>query len=129
MFPKQTKIDEPQKELPVKETTGLTGLKVQPGARDILLKLYKQTFEALEEIEEGTPYRKWVEKFTTYRVNIIKEEEDIFKIEEKIDCGQVEQLIMDAEHELDLIPKMAKQKPWEKPKWHNPPMIYDKIRD
>ena len=36
-------------------------------------------------------------------------------IEKRIACGQVEELIEDAQCELELIPKMTEWKPWEVP--------------
>ncbi|XP_059833906.1 NADH dehydrogenase [ubiquinone] 1 alpha subcomplex subunit 5-like isoform X4 [Hypanus sabinus] len=41
------------------------------------------------------------------------EENNIQKIEDKINCGQIEEIISQAESELSLAKKMAKWKPWE----------------
>ncbi|ESQ43017.1 hypothetical protein EUTSA_v10015894mg [Eutrema salsugineum] len=72
----------------VKQTTGIVGLDVVPNVR----------------ADEG--YRKAVESFTRHRLNVCKEEEDWEAIEKRLGCGQVEELIEEAQDELTLIGKM-----------------------
>ncbi|KAJ7564548.1 hypothetical protein O6H91_02G022000 [Diphasiastrum complanatum] len=102
----------------VKESTGIVGLPVVPDARDKLIGLYVQTLTAVQAIPETAYYRKSVEKFTRFRLGVCQEEQDWEKIEERIGGGQVEQLIEQAQDELQLIPKMAEWKPWEVPENH-----------
>jgi len=100
---------------PVKETTGLVGVPVVPNAVPILKALYERTLSDLSnQIDAGSPYRIDVEAITRHRLQILQQHEsDIEAIETKIDCGQIEELIMQAEDELELIPVMASWKPWE----------------
>eukprot|EP00249_Psilotum_nudum_P032244 c47530_g1_i1 orf=498-989(-) len=102
----------------VKETTGIVGLPVVENAREVLISLYKQTLKDVEMIPEQAYYRKTVEKFTKFRLRVCEEEEDWEKIETRIKCGQVEELIVQAKDELFLIPKMAEWKPWDVPEGH-----------
>ncbi|XP_030635990.1 NADH dehydrogenase [ubiquinone] 1 alpha subcomplex subunit 5 isoform X3 [Chanos chanos] len=41
------------------------------------------------------------------------DEPDVGKLEQKINCGQIEEVIAQAEYELALSRKMAEWKPWE----------------
>ncbi|MCO5585607.1 hypothetical protein L7F22_039542 [Adiantum nelumboides] len=97
----------------VKETTGLVGLAVVPNAREVLIKLYSETLESIEEIPSYAEYRKAVEKFTKFRLQVCQEEEDWEKIEERIKGGQVEELIGIAKDELMLIGKMKVWTSWK----------------
>lgn len=99
----------------VKETTGLVGLDVVPNAREVLITLYDQTLKAVEGIPASAEYRKAVERFTKFRLQVCQEEQDWEKIEERINGGQVEELIVMAKDELTLIDKMKEWKPWEVP--------------
>merc|ERR1711988_176408 len=100
--------------IPVKNSTGLTGLPVVPNSREVLIKLYDETLKLCEELlPEGTPYRYSVEKFTKRRKKICEEEKDWRIIEKRINAGQMEELIQIAEDELKLIPVMAEWQPWE----------------
>ena len=54
-----------------------------------------------------------MEKTTKHRLNVIETEPDWRLCEEKIGRGQLEELIEDAENELQLIPMMRDAKPWE----------------
>ncbi|GLJ37396.1 hypothetical protein SUGI_0759070 [Cryptomeria japonica] len=91
----------------VKESTGIVGLEVVPNAREVLISLYQKTLKEVEIIPPNVPYRKHVESFTNHRLKVCQEEQDWEVIEKRIACGQVEELIDDANSELTLIPKMA----------------------
>jgi len=109
----------------VKETTGIVGLEVVPNAREVLISLYNKTLNEIKIIPENVPYRRHVEAFTNHRMKVCREEEDWETIEKRIACGQVEELIEDAESELQLIPKMAEWKPWEVPDDYHCEIIVD----
>jgi NADH dehydrogenase (ubiquinone) 1 alpha subcomplex subunit 5 len=90
----------------VKETTGIVGLEVVPNAREVLIGLYTRTLKEIEAVPKDEGYRKAVESFTNHRLQICQEEGDWKTIEDRIGCGQVEELIEEAEDELKLIAKM-----------------------
>ena len=90
----------------VKQTTGIVGLDVVPNARAVLIDLYSKTLKEIQAVPEDEGYRKAVESFTRHRLNVCKEEEDWEAIEKRLGCGQVEELIEEAQDELTLIAKM-----------------------
>lgn len=90
----------------VKETTGIVGLEVVPNARDVLIGLYNKTLNEIQRVPEDEGYRKAVESFTRHRLKVCQEEEDWEVIEKRLGCGQVEELIEEAQDELKLIDKM-----------------------
>jgi len=108
-----------------KGSTGIVGLDVVPNAREVLISLYQQTLQAVKPIPESAQYRKSVEALTQHRLKVCQEEEDWENIEKKIQCGQVEELIVQAKDELQLIPKMAEWKPWEVPEGYKVEVIED----
>ncbi|KAH9309260.1 hypothetical protein KI387_037171 [Taxus chinensis] len=110
----------------VKESTGIVGLDVVPNARQVLISLYNKTLKEVQIIPPNVPYRKHVEAFTNHRLKVCQEEQDWEIIEKRIACGQVEELIEDANSELTLIPKMAEWKPWEVPDDYQCEIVEDK---
>ncbi|MCD7467991.1 hypothetical protein HAX54_005756 [Datura stramonium] len=90
----------------VKETTGIVGLDVVPNAREVLINLYRKTLEEIKAVPEDEGYRKAVESFTRHRLSVCQEEEDSEMIEKRLGCGQVEELIEEAQDELKLIGHM-----------------------
>ncbi|KAL9381547.1 hypothetical protein Peur_027204 [Populus x canadensis] len=102
----------------VKQTTGIVGLDVVPNARAVLINLYTKTLKEIKEVPEDEGYRKAVETFTKHRLTVCEEEEEWEKIEERIGCGQVEELIEEAQDELKLIGKMIEWDPWGVPDDH-----------
>ncbi|THG14598.1 hypothetical protein TEA_014215 [Camellia sinensis var. sinensis] len=90
----------------VKETTGIVGLEVVPNAREVLISLYGKTLKEIQAVPEDEGYRKAVESFTRHRLKVCQEEDDWEIIEKRLACGQVEELIEEAQDELKLIAKM-----------------------
>jgi len=99
----------------VKESTGIVGLDVVPNAREALISLYTKTLNEIKAVPENEGYRKAVESFTNHRLRVCQEEEDWEQIEKRIGCGQVEELIEEAQDELKLIGKMIEWDPWGVP--------------
>ncbi|KAA8533669.1 hypothetical protein F0562_031186 [Nyssa sinensis] len=99
----------------VKETTGIVGLEVVPNAREALINLYSKTLKEIRAVPEDEGYRKAVESFTRHRLKVCQEEEDWEVIEKRLGCGQVEELIEEAQDELQLIAKMIEWDPWGVP--------------
>uniref|UniRef100_A0A5B6ZX08 Uncharacterized protein n=1 Tax=Davidia involucrata TaxID=16924 RepID=A0A5B6ZX08_DAVIN len=99
----------------VKETTGIVGLEVVPNAREVLINLYSKTLKEIQAVPEDEGYRKAVESFTRHRLNVCQEEKDWEVIEKRLGCGQVEELIEEAQDELKLIGKMIEWDPWGVP--------------
>ncbi|KAJ6867705.1 hypothetical protein NC652_038801 [Populus alba x Populus x berolinensis] len=102
----------------VKQTTGIVGLDVVPNARAVLINLYTKTLKEIKAVPEDEGYRKAVETFTKHRLTVCEEEEEWEKIEERIGCGQVEELIGEAQDEIKLIGKMIEWDPWGVPDDH-----------
>ncbi|KAJ2726674.1 hypothetical protein GGI07_000397 [Coemansia sp. Benny D115] len=97
-----------------KLTTGIVGVPVNPNARPQLIELYKKTLSELKtKIPETAVYRQSVEAITVQRLNIVEQNEDPKKIEELINCGQIEELVDQAQDEIKLISRMAEWKAWE----------------
>ncbi|CAN1264403.1 Probable NADH dehydrogenase [ubiquinone] 1 alpha subcomplex subunit 5, mitochondrial [Linum perenne] len=93
----------------IKQTTGIVGLDVVPNARQVLISLYNKTLNEIQAVPADEGYRKAVESFTKHRLKVCQEEEDWESIEKKLGCGQVEELIEEAQDELKLIEKMIGQ--------------------
>lgn len=97
----------------IKKTTGLTGLAVNPAAHHTLGILYGKIMRTLQKMPETAAYRKYTEQVICERAGVLKCSTDVNQIEQKICCGQVEELIVQAENELLLARKMLTWKPWE----------------
>ncbi|EGG13989.1 NADH dehydrogenase [Cavenderia fasciculata] len=107
----------------IKKSTGLTGLAVEPRARQILSDLYCKTLKELQKIPATAGYRQRMEELTKFRFNVVESETDILKIEHTIKGGQVEELIQQAKKELEVIDLVSKERVWELRDKNMPPMI------
>jgi hypothetical protein len=55
-------------------------------------------------------------RFAAHRLSVAEEEEDVSAIESRLWSGQIEELIEQAENELDAVVLMNEEvRPWEKP--------------
>lgn len=95
------------------KSTGLFGIDKHPEPKPTLLALYRRTLNVLTRFPETSFYRQSTETITKNRLETLESTKSIGEFEEKIDCGIVEEIIMQAEDELKLIEVMEKYKPWE----------------
>ncbi|KAL0962662.1 hypothetical protein UPYG_G00343560 [Umbra pygmaea] len=105
----------------LKRTTGLVGLAVSNNPHERLRILYSKILASLQVIPQDASYRKYTEQLVNERFDLIKTEPDVEKLEKKMNCGQIEEVIHQAECELSLARKMADWKPWE-PLIEEPPV-------
>ncbi|KAJ8920219.1 hypothetical protein NQ315_011880 [Exocentrus adspersus] len=96
-----------------KITTGLTGLAVAKHPHHVLGVLYGKILRTLQKMPESAAYRKYTEEVINERSQILKANQDITVVEKQIGCGQIEEVIVQAENELLLARKMLDWKPWE----------------
>ncbi|KAG9323805.1 hypothetical protein KVV02_002251 [Mortierella alpina] len=96
-----------------KKSTGIYGLPVHPDPRPQLITLYNDTLKTLEKFPEHAVYRQATAALTNHRLSVVQGTEDITKIEETIDAGQIEEVVIQAVEELKLAGKMLEWKPWE----------------
>ncbi|KAJ3622175.1 hypothetical protein MTP99_002700 [Tenebrio molitor] len=97
----------------IKKTTGLTGLAVAKHPHHTLSVLYGKILRTLQKMPEEAAYRKYTEEVVNERAQALKQNDTAEGIENQICCGQVEELIVQAENELILARKMLTWKPWE----------------
>ena len=95
----------------LKTTTGLTGLAVANNPHHTLTVIYGKILRALQKMPSSEAYRKYTEEIVNERAEIVQNTADVKELERKIGCGQVEQLIVQAENELILARKMLSWKP------------------
>jgi len=97
-----------------KLTTGLTGLIVSRTPHYTLSMLYTKTLKELAKMPQTSAYRKFTENTIQTRLAIVNSEKDVAVIESKINSGQVEELIVQAENELSLARRfLKKDHPWD----------------
>ncbi|XP_064633099.1 NADH dehydrogenase [ubiquinone] 1 alpha subcomplex subunit 5-like [Lineus longissimus] len=97
----------------LKKTTGLTGLEVAKHPHKTLKVLYDKTLRTLEKMPDNAAYRKHTQKIVQSRLSVVNSQNDMKQVEDQINCGQAEELILQAERELILARKMLRWKAWE----------------
>jgi len=97
----------------LKTTTRLTGLAVAKNPHHTLGVLYGKILRSCQKMPQDASYRKYTEEIVTERLNHVKSTQDIQELEKKINCGQIEEVIIQAENEAMLARKMLEWKPWE----------------
>ncbi|KAJ8783046.1 NADH dehydrogenase [ubiquinone] 1 alpha subcomplex subunit 5 [Balaenoptera ricei] len=97
----------------LKKTTGLVGLAVCESPHERLKILYTKILDVLGQIPKNAAYRKYTEQITNEKLSMVKAEPNVKKLEEQLQGGQIEEVILQAENELSLARKMVQWKPWE----------------
>ncbi|XP_033647331.1 NADH dehydrogenase [ubiquinone] 1 alpha subcomplex subunit 5-like [Asterias rubens] len=90
----------------IKKSTGLFGLAVEAKPHEKLQILYSKILVALQVLPKDASYRKYTEQIVNGKLEMVKEEPNIQKLEKKINCGQIEEVILQAEAELSLARNM-----------------------
>jgi NADH dehydrogenase (ubiquinone) 1 alpha subcomplex subunit 5 len=88
------------------------GLNAHPQPKPALLALYSRLLISLSRLPSCT-YKQSTEALVKQRMDILAKYEQVSEIESQINCGQIEELIIQAENELKLSELMAEWKPWE----------------
>ncbi|KAH6570368.1 hypothetical protein BASA61_009207 [Batrachochytrium salamandrivorans] len=96
-----------------KKTTGLFGLAVHPSPKPVLCSLYSRIMNSLKQLPDSSAYKHSTHNLVKERLEIVNSTDDISSIEQKINAGQIEELIYQAEMELKLIPNMDKWRAYE----------------
>uniref|UniRef100_UPI0023DD4A92 NADH dehydrogenase [ubiquinone] 1 alpha subcomplex subunit 5-like n=1 Tax=Callithrix jacchus TaxID=9483 RepID=UPI0023DD4A92 len=97
----------------LKKTAGLVGLAVCNTPHERLRILYTKILEVLEDIPKNAAYTKYTEQIINEKLAMVKAEPDVQKLEDQLQGGQLEEVILQAEHELSLARKMVQWKTWE----------------
>ena len=78
---------------PLKLTTGIAFLDVEPFPRMQLMKLYYLTLEELRDMPDQYGYKFLSQELTRFRMKVVDETKSIRAIEDKISAGLIEELI------------------------------------
>nr|CUU97571.1 hypothetical transcript [Hymenolepis microstoma] len=97
----------------LKKTTNLTGLAVAKAPHESLKAVYSRILTVLKMMPETAAYRVHTEKLVSERLALVEKTPVIAELEKKIDCGQIEEVIVQANREYELAKNMLKWKPWE----------------
>ena len=87
-----------------KKATQIVGLAVAKTPRETLIDLYSKTLSVLGTMPQTSLYRQQTEEITKERLDTV---------EKQINCGQIEEVIVQANDELSLAEKVNEWKPWE----------------
>ncbi|NXJ60267.1 NDUA5 dehydrogenase, partial [Rostratula benghalensis] len=95
------------------QTTGLVGLAVTENPHERLRILYTKILSVLQTIPKDAAYRKYTEQIVSQRFSLVQAETDVQKLQDKLNSGHIQEVIVQAENELALARKMIQWKPWE----------------
>ncbi|KAK6643728.1 hypothetical protein RUM43_005238 [Polyplax serrata] len=98
----------------IKQTTQLTGLAVSHNPKYTLNRYYKKILSILGRMPETASYRKHTEGIIKQRSYIINSTDNIKIMEDKIGCGVIEEVIIQAKNELALAELLLVKRPWER---------------
>jgi NADH dehydrogenase (ubiquinone) 1 alpha subcomplex subunit 5 len=97
----------------VYRATGLTGLEVSRIPHHTLTVLYGKTLRTLNKMPESSVYRQSAERIVRERLDLVTKYKDPFQLEQKLNVGVLEEVILQAEYELMLARNFLEWKPWE----------------
>lgn len=96
-----------------KKATQLVGLAVAKAPRSSLKEVYSKTLGVLSALPNSSIYRQQAEYITKQRMELVNKTEDVVELEKLIDCGQIEEVIVQANDELQLAEQISSWQVWE----------------
>mmetsp|Transcript_21285 Transcript_21285/g.31635 ORF Transcript_21285/g.31635 Transcript_21285/m.31635 type:complete len:182 (-) Transcript_21285:240-785(-) len=99
-----------------KTSTGLVGLAVDHEWQPKMVTKYQALLDkmATSDMPETYRYREIVEKVARYRIQAaLDHPEDPDKVEEMCNCGQVEELVEQADDEMTVLDMILENRWWE----------------
>merc|ERR1711963_1319595 len=96
-----------------KFSTNLTHMAVSKNAHTKLALIYSKNLRVLAKMPSDYAYRKNTEQIIMARAGLVKSESNVAELEKKINCGQIEEVVIQAENELNLSRKILEWKAWE----------------
>uniref|UniRef100_A0A6U1QVV9 Uncharacterized protein n=1 Tax=Cyclophora tenuis TaxID=216820 RepID=A0A6U1QVV9_CYCTE len=99
-----------------KTSTGLVGLEVDHDAIPKIIAKYQLLLDtmAASDMPESAFYRSTLEKLCRYRIQAAQENpDDPEKVEEICNCGQVEELVLQADDEMEVLQMYIRNRWWE----------------
>jgi len=99
-----------------KTSTGIVGLPADPDAVSKIVTSYQALLDrmAISDLPENAQYRVDVENISNYRIRIATEHaDDPEMVEELCQCGQVEELVEQAELEMGVLEMYLEERLWE----------------
>mmetsp|Transcript_20796 Transcript_20796/g.45260 ORF Transcript_20796/g.45260 Transcript_20796/m.45260 type:complete len:171 (-) Transcript_20796:428-940(-) len=99
-----------------KTSTGIVGLPADLDAVSKIITSYQALLDrmAASDLPENAQYRVDVENISNYRIKIATENpDDPELVEELCQCGQVEELVQQAELEMGVLEMYLKERLWE----------------
>jgi NADH dehydrogenase (ubiquinone) 1 alpha subcomplex subunit 5 len=94
------------------KTTGIVGLEKHPNPVPELQTVYQRILERLDSVQDSS-YKQATLELVNKRLQVLKDTQDPLEIQNRINDGQIEELLVMAHDELKLIPEMEKYKVWE----------------
>lgn len=76
-----------------KKTAGLMGLAVCKNLHERLRTLYVKILDVLQQLPKIAAYRKYKEQIMNEKPSMVKMESDVKKLEDKLQGGQMEEVI------------------------------------
>uniref|UniRef100_A0A8C3VLP4 NADH dehydrogenase [ubiquinone] 1 alpha subcomplex subunit 5 n=1 Tax=Catagonus wagneri TaxID=51154 RepID=A0A8C3VLP4_9CETA len=97
----------------LRKANGPVGLAICETPPERLKTVYTKIPDVLEQTPKNAAYRKYTEQTTHEKLGMVKAEPDVKKLEEQLQGGQREEVILQAGNGLSLARKMVQCKPWE----------------
>lgn len=113
---------------PLKLSTGIAYLDVEPFPRMKLMKLYYLALDEINQLPDEYGYKFLSRELTRFRMKVVDETLSIREIEATIASGLIEELIFAAHNEVKLLRLMKKWQPWEhfaEMKEHNKELLHN----
>ena len=96
-----------------KVTTNLARMALSKNPHVELARIYSKNMRVLAKMPTDYPYKKYTENDIMERAALVKSEPNVADLEKKINCGQIEEVLIQARNELSLSRKILEWKSWE----------------